>query len=91
MRYFFTQIRRIGYADGKVFDGFIATPAETAPARYGVLEHEPRILPMKNDPIFKFVAVILVVGVFLAMISAAHSVASAGPLAATATVGYTIR
>lgn len=40
----------------------------------------PLVIPMKNDPTFKFVAVILVVGVFLAMISAAHSVATATPL-----------
>jgi hypothetical protein len=46
---------------------------------------------MKNDPIFKFVAVILVVGVFLAMISAAHSVASVGTVPPAAIIGYTAR
>jgi hypothetical protein len=65
-----------GYTISKNFDRFIARPVATTTGGRRVLPHESNHSPMKNDPIFKIVAAIVVAGVLTALVSPAHSGAS---------------
>lgn len=53
-----------------IFAHFIARPDETHRGRIGVTPHRIQSITMKNDPLFKFVAVILIAGLFAAAFNA---------------------
>ena len=67
-----TKHRKNSYGRRGNFDGFIARALETGRGRVRVLACESPTA-MKNDPLFKFVAVTIVAALLVALLNSTHA------------------